>query len=193
MNQGAKIISESIIGSDFRTVFVNGKAYTVYPPTIHKLAGAISHLSDVQEAENLKNVLLSLEESEAYSKALSWLITGDESLSEELAKGTYEENVNALDEAFSMIDSKVFLKAGSETEERKPAGSETEVVGNDTLLGQIASFMENLHLSYREVVYEIPYRNLVLMQRDKLHTVTGTKVTKVKGKDMASRRRRNKK
>ena len=78
-------------------------------------------------------------------------------------------------------------------EERKSAGSETEVVGNDTLLGQIASFMENLHLSYREVVYEIPYRNLVLMQRDKLHIVTGTKVTKVKGKDMASRRRRNKK
>ena len=113
MNTGAKIISESIIGGDFRTVFVGGKAYTVYPPTIYKLVGAISHLSDVQEAENLKNVLLSLGESEAYSKALSWLITGDESLSEELAKGTYEENVNALDEAFSMIDSKVFLKAVS--------------------------------------------------------------------------------
>ncbi len=133
MNQGAKIVTESIIGSDFRTVFVAGKAYTVYPPTVHKLAGAISNLSDIQEADNLKEVLLSLGESEA------------------------------------------------------------EVVVNDTLLGQIASFMENLHLLYREVAYEIPYRNLVLMQRDKLHTVTGTKVTKVQGKDMASRRRRNKK
>lgn len=122
MNQGAKIVSESIIGSDFRTVFVDGKAYTVYPPTVHKLAGAISNLSDIQEADNLKEVLLSLGESEA------------------------------------------------------------EVVVNDTLLGQIASFMENLHLLYREVAYEIPYRNLVLMQRDKLHTVTGTKV--IKGKDM---------
>ena len=161
MNQGAKIISESIIGSDFRTVFVNGKAYTVYPPTVNNLSGAISHLSGVQEADNLKEVLFSLGESKAYSKALSWLITGDESLSEELANGTYED--------------------------------QTKVVGNDTLLGQIASFMENLHLSYREVVYEIPYRNLVLMQRDKLHTITGTKVTKVKGKDMASRRRRNRK
>lgn len=113
MNQGSKIISESIIGTDFRTVFVAGKAYTVYPPTIHKLAGAISCLSGVQEADNLKDVLLSLGKSEAYSKALSWLITGDESLSEELANGTYEENVNALDEAFSLIDSKVFLKAVS--------------------------------------------------------------------------------
>lgn len=113
MNKGARIISESIIGSDFRTIFVAGKIYTVYPPTIHKLAGAISYLSGVQEADNLKDVLLSLGKSEAYSKALSWLIAGDESLSEELAKGTYEENVNALDEALSMIDSKVFLKAAS--------------------------------------------------------------------------------
>ena len=94
-------------------MFVAGKAYTVYPPTIHKLSGAISCLAGVKEADNLKEVLLSLGESEAYSKALSWLITGDESLREELAKGTYEENVNALDEVFSLIDSKVFLKAVS--------------------------------------------------------------------------------
>lgn len=113
MNEGAKIISKSVIGSDFRTIFVSGKAYTVYPPTIHRLAGAISYLSDVKEADNLRDVLLSLGESEAYSKALSWLIAGDESLSEELAQGTYEENVNALDEVLSMIDSKVFLKAVS--------------------------------------------------------------------------------
>lgn len=92
---------------------MGGKSYTVYPPTIHKMSGAISHLSNVQDAESLREVLLSLGNSEAYSKALSWLINGDESLSEELSKGTYEENVNALDEALSMIDSKVFLKAVS--------------------------------------------------------------------------------
>ena len=113
MNQGAKIISEAITGFDLKTVMVGGRAYTVFPPTIHRLAGAISHLSGVEEAESLKDVLFSLGESEAYSKALSWLIRGDESLSEELSKGTYKENVDALDEALSMIDSKVFLKAVS--------------------------------------------------------------------------------
>lgn len=41
------------------------------------------------------------------------------------------------------------------------------------MLGQIASFMENLHLSYDEVMYKIPYRNMVIMQKDKLHTVPG--------------------
>ena len=112
MNTGAKIISESIIGMDFRTVIVGGKSYTVYPPTIHKLAGAISHLSNIQDAESLRDVLLSLGDSEAYSKALSWLIAGDESLNEELSQGTLDEVVDALDET-SMIDSKVFLKAVS--------------------------------------------------------------------------------
>jgi len=48
--------------------------------------------------------------------------------------------------------------------------------------------MEGLHLTYREVVYEIPYRNLLLMQQDKLHTVYGTKLNKTTGKEMASRR-----
>ena len=52
--------------------------------------------------------------------------------------------------------------------------------------------MENLHLSYEEVVRKIPYRNLVLMQKDKLHVVYGTKVNKISGKEMAKRRRKNK-
>ena len=42
------------------------------------------------------------------------------------------------------------------------------------MLGQIATFMENLHLTYREVVHEIPYRNLVVMSADKLHAVYDT-------------------
>ena len=33
--------------------------------------------------------------------------------------------------------------------------------------------MEVLHLSYDEVVFKIPYRNLIIMQKDKLHTLYG--------------------
>jgi len=40
-------------------------------------------------------------------------------------------------------------------------------------LGQIASFMENLHMTYKEVVEDIPYRNLVIMQKDKLRVASG--------------------
>ena len=41
------------------------------------------------------------------------------------------------------------------------------------MLGQVATFMEALHLTRREVVEEIPYRTLLIMSRDKLHVATG--------------------
>lgn len=57
------------------------------------------------------------------------------------------------------------------------------------MLGQIASFIDALNLSYREVVYEIPYRNLLLMQKDKSRVCYGKKIVKTSGKDMAARRK----
>lgn len=62
-------------------------------------------------------------------------------------------------------------------------------MGNQTLMGQIASFIDNLHLSYNDVVYNIPYRNLMLMQRDKQHEASGIVVKRTSGKDLAARRR----
>lgn len=51
--------------------------------------------------------------------------------------------------------------------------------------------MDSLHLSYDEVVNIIPYRNLIIMQKDKQHEVFGDVVKKISGKDMANRRKRN--
>lgn len=51
--------------------------------------------------------------------------------------------------------------------------------------------MDSLHLSYDEVVNIIPYRNLIIMQKDKQHEVFGDVVKTVSGKDMANRRQRN--
>lgn len=41
------------------------------------------------------------------------------------------------------------------------------------MLGQVATLMESLHLSYQEVLDGIPYRNLLIMSRDKLRIATG--------------------
>ena len=46
------------------------------------------------------------------------------------------------------------------------------------MLGQIASFMDSLHLSYDEVVCKIPYRNMIIMQKDKQHAVYDGEVLK---------------
>ena len=39
------------------------------------------------------------------------------------------------------------------------------------MFGQIATFQESLNLTYDEVLDKIPYRNLILMQKDKLRTL----------------------
>lgn len=68
--------------------------------------------------------------------------------------------------------------------ERSKDGGESEIIGNETLLGQVASFMENLHLSYKEVFEEIPYQNLILMQKDKLHVAYGSVVTESSSEEL---------
>jgi len=83
------------------------------------------------------------------------------------------------------------LQAVSFSQERSKSDSKTEVIGNSCLLGQIASFMENLHLSYDEVVYKIPYRNLVIMQKDKLHTVYGEVMEEMSEEEFFKRKGNN--
>ena len=41
------------------------------------------------------------------------------------------------------------------------------------MLGQIATFMESLHLTYDEVVNKIPYRTLLIMSKDKVRIAYG--------------------
>ena len=49
--------------------------------------------------------------------------------------------------------------------------------------------MENLHLTYTEAFEVIPYRNMLLMSRDKMHTCDKDDiVTHESGKDMMKRR-----
>lgn len=116
MDESAKIVSDAIIGNDFKTVFVNGKAYTLNPPTIIKIAGATSCLSKVKmddKAQTIKELFLSCKDAKNYARALSWLIEGDDKLADELSEGTYEEVVNALCDGFDLISTSVFYKAVS--------------------------------------------------------------------------------
>lgn len=105
-----KIVAGAIIGLDFKVVVVNGKAYAIHPPTIAKIAGAASCLSDIEGGETLQDILMSLTSIESATKALSWLIAGNESLSEELAQGTLEEVVSALEQGLMLISAENFIK-----------------------------------------------------------------------------------
>ena len=106
----SKIINAAVLGKDFETVFVNGNVYVIYPPTIHKIAGAGYYLSDLKEAVTIMDMLRSLKDVEAASRALSWLIQGDEKLCEELSAGTFDEVIEALATGLSMVSAENFYK-----------------------------------------------------------------------------------
>ena len=106
----SKIVNAAVLGKDFETVFVNSNAYMIHPLTIHKIAGAGYYLSDLKEAVTVMDMLRSLKDVEMASRALSWLIQGDENLHEELSCGTFDEVVEALATGLSMISAENFYK-----------------------------------------------------------------------------------
>ena len=57
------------------------------------------------------------------------------------------------------------------------------------MFGQVATFIDALHLTYDEVWEKIPYRNLLLMTKDKMHTADKEDViTHTSGKEAMKRR-----
>lgn len=109
-NNASKIVSAAVLGRDFETVFVNGKAYVIHPLTIHKIAGAGYYLSELKDGVTVMDMLRSLKDVEIASRALSWLIQGDENLCEELSAGTFDEVVEALATGLSMVSAENFYK-----------------------------------------------------------------------------------
>ena len=106
----AKIVNSSIIGSDFKTSVVNNKSYIISPPTIHRIAGAGYYLANFPECNTLHDILVSLKDMDNAAHALSWFIKGNDSLFDELLKGTFNEIVEGLEIAFSLISAENFYK-----------------------------------------------------------------------------------
>ena len=102
-----KLINGAILGFDGEAITVNDKVYIINPPTIARIAGAAYWLSDLDGSNNLIESLKSIESA---SKALSWLIKGDDSLSDELSKGTLEDVTKALETAYALISAENFIK-----------------------------------------------------------------------------------
>lgn len=105
-----RMVSSAVLNIDFKTVVVNGKAYVIKPPTIHKIAGAGYYLSGFGECKTVIDMLRSLKDIDAASRALSFLIQDDEWLYDDLSQGTFDEVVEALAIGISMISVENFYK-----------------------------------------------------------------------------------
>lgn len=110
MSEVSKIVSGAILGLDTEVITVNSRLYRISPPTIARIAGAAYRLSSVKDGNTLKEVLETVNGAPEAAKALSWFITGDESLTDELMEGTYEEIVRGLETAYSLVSAGNFMR-----------------------------------------------------------------------------------
>ncbi len=108
MSKASKLVAGALLGEDSVTIMVNGKIYCISPPTIIKLVKAAKYLDSFEEGKSLVEILGMLKDLGNACKALSVFIQGDESISDELSKGTLEEVVNGLQTAYSLISIKDF-------------------------------------------------------------------------------------
>lgn len=105
------MISSALLGIDMETVFINGKAYVIYPPTIGRLAAAGYHLSDIGDGMTMGDVLKTVTGgAESAARALSCFIKGDESLYEEFKDASLDDIVGGLEKALSMVSAENFIR-----------------------------------------------------------------------------------
>lgn len=110
MNQAAKIVSDALLGLDFKNIEIGGIVYTIKPPTIKVICRAIHYFSNIgMTGDNIVEAIKELPEAtEDMLKGVSCFICGNEDLVKVLENGTFEEIKEALEICFSMMDISVF-------------------------------------------------------------------------------------
>ena len=110
MNQAAKIVSDALLGLDFKNVEIGGMIYTIKPPTIKVICRAIRHFSKIgMTGDNIMEAIKELPETtEDMLEGISCFICGSEDLAKTLENGTFEEIKEALEACFSMMDISAF-------------------------------------------------------------------------------------
>lgn len=106
----AKIVSSAVLGMDFLTILVSGKAYVVMPPTIHKIAGVGYYLSEMGVGNSIADMINDMKNMGNVAHALSYFIKGDDSLFEEFINADFNDVISGLEKAFSLISTRDFSK-----------------------------------------------------------------------------------
>ena len=101
-----ELVSSAVLGIEQEAVFIGGKVYHIYPPTIRKMAGAVRYLKG--DGETIKDIILSTD-YEGLSHALSWLIEGNDSLYDTFVDCRVDEVQDGIIKGMDMLDPRNFM------------------------------------------------------------------------------------
>ena len=110
MNQAAKIVSDALLGLDFKNVEIGGVVYKIKPPTIKVICSAIHHFANIgMTGDNIMEAIKKLPGvTEDMLKGISCFICGNENMAKALENGTFDEIKEVLEICFSMMDISAF-------------------------------------------------------------------------------------
>ena len=196
MNTAALLISKTFLREYHEDVILGLKSFKIYQPTIKEMISMFNGLDlSVNEKTNNFDIIFSMPEHvDDACRSISKAVTLKRPFMTYLAfnyiiRFASVEQIHKAAETLSSVISgdKLFkachLEKSSET-------IKTEFLGNTNMMGQVASFMENLHLSYKEVFEDISYPQLLMMSADKLRISTGEKERVVSGRDLLKKKKK---
>lgn len=178
MNNAALIVSRSLLKTYNKKVELGKLSFKIYQPTLKELCiifeGVNSGLRDnitrvelmAELMENrvdtalLLSRIIGIKKGGVYKRMLYKYIMRYASIDQQKTAMKIFAYVVQGVELFENVE---FAKTHSETV--------SEVVGNNTILGVVSSFMENLKLSFHDAFEVIPYPVLLMMNADKLRVL----------------------
>lgn len=200
MNKAAKVISETLLGEYRKEVTLGKRAFSIYQPTIKEISRMFpgSELSVNENTKRFEVIAGMPEHLDDVCRALAVAITIKKPIAEGLTFryirrfATLEQIVKAIVTLGSVIRGDelfTYCQLDKSTE-----GRAAEVLGNNNLIGQVSSFMENLHLSFKEAYEELSFPLLLMMAADKMRINHGsdepkTEVKSLSGKEMLKQKK----
>lgn len=192
----AQIISQSITGQFNKEIVLGDRTFKIYQPTINELCLIFGNDNQtLTESQKRIELMAQMGDLDGCVETMANIVSFRDGYRDKTAKYIkHNATLQQIAEGFrafnDIVNAKDLLDVVQRDEVRQtdPAA----FVGGKSLYGIITSFMENLHLTYKEVTEDIPYPVLIMMNVDKLRVLSSNEklIQRISGKDLANRRRK---
>lgn len=118
-NEAAQLVSEALLGLDYKTIFLGGKAYEVKSPTIKIMCLGLNEWAKIdlnlKEQTNLSLVTQIPEISKHQLKGISRFIAGDTPLADKIYNEWINDNPSVTQEEISIAIDTILDIIGTES------------------------------------------------------------------------------
>lgn len=182
------IVSSALLGKYYREVRLGKFRFKIYMPTLKRIASIVVNecgLNDgikticLDHTHSVDKLSIAIFDNHLLRFLFKWYVC------RYVPSSHVKEAVEVLcslmrgDDLFSSVKF-----------EKTTVKEHYDTVGNNSILGVLATLMDSLHVSYTEAFEKIPYPVLLVMSADKIRTLSSNecKVVEMTGREMLNRK-----